>query len=208
MIRGDIWLKQNAKKLGINPDNVNPNSVNLTLGTQAVVFAPELFFNYDSLISREVQANGWSKQPLNIPAQCMPLGASRSHLDACCTFYEKTYNLQPDQKFMLYPSLFYLLHAEETITVPQGYTAIILLRSKAARSGANHYTALWFDTGFYGQPTLEVAAHMPLLLTVGQPDLVQLIYISADYVEKDYQEVGHYYGQMGATKAKVIAPAP
>lgn len=45
MIENDVWLRQNATLLGVDPENVNPASVDIRLGTQIIEHLPNGIIN-------------------------------------------------------------------------------------------------------------------------------------------------------------------
>ena len=106
------------------------------------------------------------------------------------------------EPYFLKPKQFILAHTAETITIPDGYSGQILLRSSAARAGFNHALAGWIDPGFHGQITLELTNQLQLHdleIHAGQR-LLQLIIFSLDAPPADsYSQVGNYQHQTGAT---------
>ena len=104
--------------------------------------------------------------------------------------------------YRLKPKQFILAHTAETITIPDGYSGQILLRSSAARAGFNHALAGWIDPGFHGQITLELTNQLQLHdleIHAGQR-LLQLIIFSLDTPPaRPYDLVGNYQHQTGAT---------
>ena len=104
--------------------------------------------------------------------------------------------------YRLKPKQFILAHTAETITIPDGYSGQILLRSSAARAGFNHALAGWIDPGFHGQITLELTNQLQLHdleIHAGQR-LLQLIIFSLDTpTTRPYGMVGNYQNQTGAT---------
>ena len=61
-----------------------------------------------------------------------------------------------ERGYALDPGEFILAHTAETITIPDDCSAMVLLRSSAARAGYEHSLAGWCDPGFSGQITLEL----------------------------------------------------
>lgn len=60
----------------------------------------------------------------------------------------------------------YLVDFRETITVPDGYCAIIITRSSLVRCGVDIFTGLW-DTGFTGRLGGSVRTKNPIKLQYG-----------------------------------------
>lgn len=102
----------------------------------------------------------------------------------------------------LAPGEFILAHTEETITIPQGCAAMVLLRSSAARAGYEHSLAGWCDPCFKGQLTLELRNncrfhHLPVQAGMR---LCQLIVHKLDaQAVVHYGIRGNYQGQTGVT---------
>ncbi|MCP4815959.1 MAG: dCTP deaminase [Planctomycetaceae bacterium] len=102
----------------------------------------------------------------------------------------------------LAPGEFILAHTEETITIPSGCSAMVLLRSSAARAGYEHSLAGWCDPGFKGQLTLELRNncrfhHLPVQAGMR---LCQLIVHKLDEsAANPYSIRGNYQGQTGVT---------
>lgn len=104
--------------------------------------------------------------------------------------------------YFLKPKQFVLAHTAETITIPDGYSGQILLRSSAARAGYNHALAGWIDPGFSGQITLELTNQLQLHdleLTAGMRLLQLIIFNLNDPPFRSYSEVGNYQHQTGPT---------
>ena len=85
---------------------------------------------------------------------------------------------------------------------PEDCSAMVLLRSSAARSGYEHSLAGWCDPGFVGQITLELRNncrfhHLP----VGEGmRLCQLVVHKLEApVAETYDVRGNYQRQMGVT---------
>jgi len=111
-----------------------------------------------------------------------------------------------DEGYALAPGEFVLGHTVETINVPTGYCASLLLRSSAARAGFEHSLAGWCDAGFSGELTVEVRnnlRHHDLLIKPGMR-LFQLVVFKLDMEPlRVYGELGHgnYHFQTGATES-------
>ncbi len=104
--------------------------------------------------------------------------------------------------YLLKPKQFVLAHTRETVTIPDGYSGQILLRSSAARAGFNHALSGWCDPGFSGQITLELTNQLQLhdlRICAGQR-LLQLIIFGLDTPPAlSYELTGNYQNQTGAT---------
>jgi dCTP deaminase len=62
-----------------------------------------------------------------------------------------------DQPYTLTPGELILVETYEHITVPNGYTMQLFLKSSMARQGFNHALAFWVDPGWSGVLTMEVS---------------------------------------------------
>jgi len=115
-----------------------------------------------------------------------------------------TWSNQPidGEPYYLTPGEFILAHTAETITIPQGCAAMVLLRSSAARAGYEHSLAGWCDPGFSGQITLELRNncrfhHLPVEAGMR---LCQLVVHKLDEsAVLHYGLRGNYQGQKGTT---------
>lgn len=178
MIKNDEYLNNNAQKLGISKTLVNPNSVDLRLGTHIIEW-----------ISDYSKPKGY-EQDLTLPR----VGGKKA-------WFKKEYGLVEGQEFVFFSDSFYLCHSMEYIKVPNSKAAMLFLKSSAGRKGLEHSHAGWVDSGFQGQLTWEITCHIPVVWEVGEP-MCQLVYIEAEVPEKDYSQTGRYLGQKGATEAK------
>ena len=178
MVKNDKWLKQKAIRLGINLTLINPNSVDLRLGAHILEWKagycrPEGYERDTSIYGPDER--GW---------------------------FKKNYNLREGDEFFFYPDRFYLCHSREYVIVPTNKAAMLFLKSSAGREGLEHSHAGWVDSGFEGHLTWEITCHIPVVWVVGRP-MCQLIYMEAEAPDKDYSETGRYFGQKGATEAKL-----
>jgi len=100
----------------------------------------------------------------------------------------------------LWPGKPILATTVEFIRLPDNLAGVVYLKSSWARRGLDHALAGWVDPGFYGQLTLELHSHRPLMIAPGSP-VVQLVLMRLDEpTDKPYQ--GRYQNQEGPTRAK------
>lgn len=101
----------------------------------------------------------------------------------------------------LNPMDFILAHTQETITIPDGYVAMVHGRSSTGRKGLFVQNAGWIDTGFSGQLTLELfnATNKTLYVPVG----IRICQLTVAKVIGDTMGGynGRYQGQTGPTPA-------
>lgn len=143
-----------------NPGQVNPNSYDLTLGD-------------DILVYRTNKAAS-AQTPLKV------------------SILEKPY--------LMVPGEFVLATTRESVTLGNLVVARVAGKSSRAREGLSIEFAGWVDTGFSGQITLELACHLPNILTAGKK-IGQIVFLESDFVLRPYGSagVGHYQDQVGTT---------
>lgn len=102
----------------------------------------------------------------------------------------------------LAPGAFCLAATRERVTMPADLTAVVYLRSTAARCGLDHALAVYIDPGFIGSITLELrnslAVH-PLWLYAGDR-LAQIVFHRHAPTDAPYR--GAYQGDKGTQQAK------
>lgn len=89
----------------------------------------------------------------------------------------------------------YLVDFYESISVPDGYCAIILPRSSLLRAGAFMTSALW-DTGFTGQLGASLRPLLPVGIEVGAR-MCQVVFMQAKFSGHRYS--GRYQGATSQT---------
>ena len=102
----------------------------------------------------------------------------------------------------LAPGAFCLASTRERVTMPYDLTAVVYLRSTAARCGLDHALAVYIDPGFVGAITLELrnslAVH-PMWLYAGDR-LAQIVFHRHEPTDAPYR--GFYQGDSGTQQAK------
>ena len=157
---------------------VNPASIDLTLGEEAIVFdwplTYRLMWGLAKLLRNERAMLRWSKR-------------------------ERLVDIS--NGYWLLPGQMALLHSQEYVVIPENTAALLTLKSSRGREGFDHALAGWFDPGFVGQAVFEVYAHHPVKLIAGMR-FAQLIYFQAEVPKRHYGQVdSHYQGQTGPTKS-------
>ena len=187
MIKNDKWLIENAERLGVDVENVNPSSVDCRLGGQIKVFKNR--YQFEHPVDSYILSMGWEIQAPS------PIG---DRYDS----FMKVYNLDEGDKFHLLPDCSYLAHTIETITVPHNKCALLLLKSTPARKGLTHNLACWFEAGFHGTAVMELTTSKLFTVEIGQR-IPQFIYFDAEVPDKPYGTDGdsHYQNQKGAQEA-------
>lgn len=154
---------------------VNPASVDLTLGDEAIIYDWPLHYramwHVAKLLHDKERMQRYSKRVRKV-------------------------NIADG--YWLKPGEMALLHSSQYVHIPDDTAALLTLKSSRGREGFDHALAGWFDPGFEGVAVFEVYAHAhPVYLYAGMP-FAQLIYFKvSDVVDKAYN--GHYQGQLGAT---------
>lgn len=185
MIRGHDFLKT---VLGDGVKNqVNPNSIDLRLGQDVVLFTRPRMYRYiwETLHTVWVLCGRPKKYWFRFLMEKYRKKEIRIDLTKIPGFYLK-------------PNQLALMHTEEIVHIPDGSVGLITLKSSRGREGLDHALAAFHDTGFYGQTVLEVRADtFPVWIEYGMR-LVQLIYFDGD---NTFNYDGHYQGQMGVRKS-------
>lgn len=181
MILVDWQLRELADTLGIDPQLVNPASVDLTLGGEIYEYRPQR--RWRAALALFAQGRFASDVP--------PLGSPRVH------------HLAPGEAFLFRTGHFYLAHTAETITLPTTLAGNLVLKSTTGRRALEHLTAGYVDPGFHGQLTLELFPLKPVTVHVGER-LVQLVlHRLAAEPARPYQSTGRYQGQTGVTPPRI-----
>lgn len=150
MVKNDAYLGTLYTK------NINPVSIDLTLGTEAQLSDWPWWYQLLWYITKK---DKWRKRVRNISTV---------------------------QGFWLRPGQMVLLHSAEHVSVPTNVAALLTLKSSRGREGFDHALAGWFDAGFEGDAVFEVYAHaFPVWVHAGMK-FAQLIYMDAEPPQKPY----------------------
>jgi len=142
MVQNDTYLQT------LYPhEQVNPASVDLTLGSKAVIHDWPWYYRLLWYLTKNER---WRKRKRQIDIS---------------------------QGYFLKPGEMALLHSREWVRIPTGMSALLTLKSSRGREGLDHALAGWFDPGFEGEAVFEVYAHAhPVRLQEGLR-FAQLIYL-------------------------------
>ena len=196
MVIGSTWLQKIAEKIGAAKENIQPSSVDLSLGGE-ILELPSPIFSPDATRARfhagaydrwRVPASR-SKVYESIPQEWKEFGVADK------AYY---YSIPDGEQFMFLPGMFYLASTKERIRVPQDMRAFGSLKSTTARLSINQLTALYVDPGFEGTLVLELYALLPTLVRIGDP-IIQLEFAMVAGASK-YK--GRYQGQDGIVLAR------
>lgn len=108
--------------------------------------------------------------------------------------------------YTIRPKQFFLAHTREVITIPDGYSAQLLLRSSTARAGLDHLNAGWIDPSFSGQITLECVNVMQLHdfeIKAGMRLVQLIVFKNSGFSDVAYSEIGNYQDQRGTTASNM-----
>lgn len=153
MVQNDTYLKQ----LDYPDAQVNPASVDLTLGEHAVIFDWPWHYR---LLWRLTRQERWRKR-------------------------KRTVNIA--NGYHLVPGQMALLHSNEWVSIPDNMSALLTLKSSRGREGLDHAMAGWFDPGFEGEAVFEVYAHAhPVPIRQGLK-FAQLIYLQTEPPNQPYR---------------------
>jgi len=150
MVKNDAYLRT------LYENNINPVSVDLTLGSEAQVHDWPWHYRLLWWLTR---APKWQK---------------------------RIRTLSITTGMWLKPGQMALLHSAEHVSVPTDVAAFLTLKSSRGREGIDHALAGWFDAGFEGDAVFEVYAHaFPVRIMEGMK-FAQLIYLDAETPQKPY----------------------
>lgn len=172
-----------------NEDNVQPVSVDLTLGEQARV--------YTSQVTWDEGANSRPGESLH-HGFYQPLDPKEEQ--------ETQVFIMPITGFVLRPDILYLMHTRERIHAKE-FVSVLDGKSSIGRLGVViHLTAGYGDPGFDGQYTLEVTCVHPVILYPGMK-IAQMRFHTVRGAITDYGQKGHYKGETAAGAVASMAHA-
>jgi dCTP deaminase len=171
---------------------VQPNSIDLTLGTGVCVYASVTKLGPTSKERHHLNSREFSEALELHPGELDP----RRQND--------TYPFQLDESgWLLKPGILYLMHVVEELCAPN-YVMTLDGKSSYGRLGIIvHFTAGHAETGFWGQYTMEVSAIHPVRIYPGMP-IAQVIFTTIEGEREDYKKRGNYVGEaaMGAQPSR------
>lgn len=164
---------------------VQPNSIDLTLGTGVCVYS-DVVEGYDDYVMKTFSSYEKSKSVR--PAR-------HRHIDLDVKLDNPVDRFEMDcSGWILQPGLLYLMHVVEELHAPD-YVMTLDGKSSLARLGIIvHFTAGHAETGFQGQYTLEVSAMHAVRIYPGMP-IAQVIFTTIEGEREDYKERGNYVGE-------------
>jgi len=161
--------------------NVQPASVDLTLGTGVRVYTSQVMFD---------ETYSWRADALkgeNLFARVDRALDPKSPHDTI--FLEAT-----DDGFLIKPGILYLMHTQERLHTDK-YVSVLDGKSSIGRLGVVvHLTAGYGDPGFNGQYTLEVTCVHPIILYPKMKIAQMRFHTLQGEVDLSYATRGHYNG--------------
>jgi dCTP deaminase len=160
-----------------NPENLNPASLNLTIGPGVMVE----------------------------PSQAATMGLPGRAYDWASGLFRVNLEDLPEQRLWVPSGGWILAEVAEWVKIPSSLEAVLCLRSSAARAGWDHCLAGYVDPGYEGRLTLELVncrrdCSLPLVLG---SQLIQIrLSRLEDIPETDYGETGRYQGDAAVSGCK------
>ena len=189
----DHQIRQLCRTAGLvepfNPDQVNPASYDVTLGSKILVESEPIYRLVD-----------WDHPGKHY----MPMGADGKIIVEPSADRWTKVDIT-DEPYLLKPSEFILAATEEYIRVPPNMECVFNLKSSRGREGYEHLMAAYIDPGFHGNVTLELVNvnrfhELPLFhgMRIGQ-----LRFAKVDQIPmRNYAVTGRYHLDKGPQLSK------
>jgi dCTP deaminase len=185
----------------LDPDRVNSNSYDLTLGNRVAVYSDVVEV---SDIMRGLRQSFYDYRTLELPSYAKEEIVSRRGenlrldksrvLDAKKSLNVWEFEIDPERGWLLKPGIGYLMHTVERIST-MDYVPVLDGKSSIGRLFLTvHVTAGYGDTGFDGQYTLEVVAQYPTIVYPGMR-FGQMRFHTLKGEVTDYKKRGNYTGK-------------
>lgn len=194
-----VILKYNKKNLLIEGElkesQIQPNSIDLTLGNTWKKLTPNLKIKKD-----EVILTSSSKSTSTVNRIIDPKDE--------IIHEQGLFDIDEDGKeyYRLMPGEFILMASNEILNIPNGILSFVQGRSSIARIGIQTEQAGLIDAGFRGTITLEIfnQTKYPIHLYKGMR-VAQVYFFKAQYANKIYgnEKGSKYSGQISATGSKI-----
>ena len=193
-------MKYNAKghliEQEIQPQQLQPNSVDLTLGNSWKTILPNAKVYHRHVID--------PRTPIKFDEGHFEHGRLR---DAAGPQYADIPPVYEErERFILYPYRFVLMASNEILNIPNGIVGIVCGRSSIARLGIQTEQAGFIDAGFRGTITFEVHNQgvYPIILYPGMR-VAQVYFLKAQKALKAYGAAkgSKYNEQILATASRI-----
>jgi len=189
MILGDIaienYLKQGSGVIGYKPENINPNSVDLTLNSKMSVYSN---YDLDCRKKNEVQPIEITEEGFTLKPNIVYLVSTNESIDLKPMEFEKT-----------------ICSTGTKYKAKKDICAKVEGKSSLGRLGMlAHITAGWIDAGFKGSLVLELAVIQPLRIYPNMK-ICQVAFYECTEVKTNYgeKEGSKYQNQVGAQESKM-----
>lgn len=183
----EIQAEVKAGNIEIDPfdeKNVNPASVDLTLGDEVAIYEGTAHFT-------GADPKRWPSSKNLDGSAFMPMGPTCPHVIDVRKRPEVRRFKISENGWVLQPGIGYLMHTNERVATNK-YIPVLDGKSSIGRLFVwIHVTAGYGDLGFNGQYTLEVASLFPVRLYAGMR-ICQMRFHTVTGEPVNYQQVGHY----------------
>lgn len=170
----------------IKPNQIQPNSVDLTLGK-----------SFKKILSNDIMSDTYESG-----GQIF----TRNQIGFINPSKPIKYESGESKEFIIQPREFLLLASYEVLNIPNGIISFVQGRSSVARIGIQTEQAGLIDSGFRGTITFEVynETQYPIKLYAGMR-IAQVYFFKSQYANKLYgnDKKSKYLNQMDATGSKI-----
>lgn len=186
-IKQEVFLKH-INITPYNEKNVQPASIDLTLGQEVKVYSSQTREDEDWAMRLGAKAGASLEFIGSRDRLCSPLDPKQ-------LLETRSFQI-PADGFMIQPGILYLMHTHERIHTNK-YVSVLDGKSSIGRLGVVvHLTAGYGDPGFDGQYTLEVSCIHPVILYTGMKIAQMRFHLMHGPLDMNYATRGHYVGGM------------
>lgn len=193
MVLGNDFIENNIEQLGLKGQQVNPASVDLTIGNKIIL----------------VNFNGYKRQSLvanpSMPDPYQMMFVDATEYDPIIRHTEVDLNDFPSGIWVR-PGVGVLCTTESTVAIPDNAVGQVLLKSSRGREFYQSCMAGFCDNGFVGQVTLELYGPVvPIFFQTGLK-VVQMRFDELTQSSFTYatQPTAKYQGQQGPTASRDV----
>lgn len=189
MILSDRYIKDllaKNSKLGINPNNINPASVDLTIGRE-IKEVRTITLNPDKDYDDAMALINLKNQKYFVETVGLDIDGEGTNVYRV----SKRYALSKTRDFWIKPDYFYLCHSKEWLEMPDNISAMLVMKSTMGRLGLQHSQSAFVEPTFCGTLTFEITSHIHAPIREGTRFANLVMYETHESDEK-YFNVGHY----------------
>lgn len=174
----------------LNEDNIQPASIDLTLGDEVRVYSNQIVTQFEKYDQSAIPGESLHHDLYHLIDPRQP---------------QSTVSFKIDERgFIIRPGILYLMHTAERLHA-KNYVSVLDGKSSIGRLGVVvHLTAGYGDPGFNGQYTLEVTCIHPVILFAGMK-IAQMRFHTLEGEITDYRWKGHYTGKAAQGAVPSIA---